>query len=236
MEILGTFIGKQVELAISGINPPLKGVLIEVGSDLLVIRNDQQFYYVPSIHLQYLKLDTSVIVSSGTAIESPFELQSTSISYRKMLMNAKGMFVEIYITGNQTIHGYLTNIMNDYFAFHSPVFHTIFISMQHVKYLIPYHPDTTPYSLKPEYFLVQPSQVTLSRTFEQQIKKLEGMFVVMDLGENPSKIGFLQTFNYPVLELDTAYGRAVLHTEHVKTIHLPSTRKDDPHTGRTEKK
>ncbi|MEW9697854.1 DUF2642 domain-containing protein [Paenibacillus sp. SI8] len=236
MDNLSIFIGKHVELAISGINTPLKGVLIDVGSDLLVIHNEMHFYYIPSIHLQYLRLDTSSTLSAITSTESPLEMQSASISYRKMLMNAKGMFIEIYITGNQTIHGYLTHIMNDYFAFHSPVFHTIFISMQHVKYVIPYPPDTTPYSLKPEYFLVQPSHVTLSRTFEQQLKKLEGMFVVMDLGENPSKIGLLQSFNYPVLELDTAYGRAILHSEHVKTIHLPSSRKEDAHLGRTDKK
>ncbi|NEW05429.1 DUF2642 domain-containing protein [Paenibacillus sp. SYP-B3998] len=236
MENLRMFIGKQVELMISGIKLPLKGVLIEVGSDLLIIHNGLHFFYIPSNHLHYLKLDTSPAALSVTQTEPPVELQTASISYRKMLMNAKGMFVEIYITGNQTVHGYLTHIMNDYFAFHSPVFHTIFISMQHVKYLVPYHPDTTPYSLKPEYFLVQPSQVTLSRTFEQQLKKLEGMFVVLDLGENPIKIGLLQASNYPVLELHTANGRAILHTEHVKTIHLPSVRREDPHTGRVDKK
>ncbi len=233
METMTKLIDKQVELSLSGIQQPLKGVLLEVGSDLIVIFNEFHFYYIPIIHLQYLKLDTYASSSSiDPPTEYPFDLQSASISYRKMLMSAKGMFVEIYITGNQSIHGYLTHIMNDYFAFHSPVFHTIFISMKHVKYVIPYHPNTTPYSMKMEHFLVQPSQVTFSRTFDQQLKKLESQFVVLDLGENPSKIGVLHTADHPFLELHTATGKSILHSEHVKTIHLPSVRKGDNLGGR----
>ncbi|SDN72729.1 hypothetical protein SAMN04487897_104213 [Paenibacillus sp. yr247] len=232
METMTLWIDRQVELKLSGIQLPLKGVLLEVSSDLIVIYNEFHFYYIPTIHLQYLKLDPYASSSIDPPTEYPFDLQSTPISYRKMLMSAKGMFVEIYITGNQSVHGYLTHIMNDYFAFHSPVFHTIFISMKHVKYVVPYHPNTTPYSMKIENFLLQPSQVTFSRTFEQQIKKLESMFVVFDLGENSSKIGVLHSADHPFLELHTATGKTILHSEHVKTIHLPAVRKGDNFAGR----
>ncbi|UKS29172.1 DUF2642 domain-containing protein [Paenibacillus sp. HWE-109] len=232
MDAMNSMLDKQVEITFSGIQQPLKGVLLEVSSDLIVIYNELNFYYIPTIHLQYMTLNQHPTTFLDPPTEYPFELESSSISYRKMLMSAKGMFVEIYITGNQSVHGYLTHIMNDYFAFHSPIFQTIFISMKHVKYVVPYHPNTTPYSMKLENFLVQPSQVTFSRTFEQQLKKLETMFVVLDLGENPHKIGVLNTCNHPFLEVHTATGKSVIHSDHVKTIHLPASRKGDNFTGR----
>ncbi|OPH57580.1 hypothetical protein BC351_03390 [Paenibacillus ferrarius] len=232
METLNTMIDKQVELTFSGGQKPIRGVLLEVSSDLIVIYDELNFYYIPTIHLQYVRLNPNPSKFIDPPTEYPFDLESSAISYRKMLMSAKGVFVEVYITGNQSVHGYLTHIMNDYFAFHSPIFHTIFISMRHVKYVVPYHPNTTPYAMKLEHFLVQPAQVTFSRTFEQQLKKLENMFVVFDLGENPNKIGVLSPSEHPFLEVHTATGKSIIHSEHVKTIHLPAARKGDNFTGR----
>jgi hypothetical protein len=62
----------------------------------------------------------------------------------------------------------------------------------------------------------------LANTFEQQLKKLEGEFIVLDLGENPKKIGLLKKFEDQTLELVIADGSSVyMHLEHLKTIHLP---------------
>ncbi|WP_248929158.1 DUF2642 domain-containing protein [Paenibacillus hamazuiensis] len=221
MEIMQSFIGKLVELEISGRGHPVKGTLVDIGNDILVVRNATQFLYIPLVHLQYISLNPNPDEVDEEVAESPFE-NGSDISYRKILMNARGMFIELFITGNQTIHGYLTSIMNDYFVFNSPVFRTVFISMNHLKYLIPYHPNVTPYALKQEKFPLNPNPIPLARTFDQQLKKLEGEFVVIDLGENPNKIGQLKSVQNNMLELVTSNGESVfMHFDHVKTVHVP---------------
>lgn len=212
----------QVELDISGKMTPIRGKLIEFGQDILVIYNGTQFLYVPLIHLKQLRASTQLDEAVMEIPEFPFEPYTDTISYRKILMNAKGMFSEIYITGNQSIHGYVTTVMNDFFVFYSPVYHTVIISMQHLKYLIPYNPNVTPYTLTPEQFPLKPSPLTLSRTFDQQLRKLIGEFVVLDLGENPNKTGVLKNVDQSMIEIATASGNAVfLHFDHVKTVHVP---------------
>ena len=210
-----------VELDISGKAVPIRGKLIDLGQDILVLHNGTQFLYVPLIHLQQLRLSVRENQEMDVP-EIPFEPQNDPISYRKVLMNAKGMFSELYIAGNQSIHGYLTSVMNDFFVFYSPVYHSVIVSLSHLKYLIPYNPNVTPYTLTPEQFPLKPSPITLARTFDQQLGKLIGEFVILDLGENPNKIGVLKSIDQNMIELSTAGGNAVyLHFDHVKTVHLP---------------
>ncbi|KQO14665.1 hypothetical protein [Paenibacillus sp. Leaf72] len=212
---------QQVELDISGKVAAIRGKLIEFGQDILVLHTGLQFIYVPLIHLQQLRLSNHKY-DPFEVPELPFEAYNETVSYRKILMNAKGMFSELYITGNQSIHGYVTTVMNDYFVFYSPIYHTVMVSLHHLKYLIPYNPDVTPYKLTPEQFPLRPSPVTLSRTFDQQLRKLMGEFVVLDLGENSNKTGVLKAIDQSMLELSTASGASVfLHFDHVKTVHLP---------------
>lgn len=213
---------RYVELDISGKTVPIRGKLIDLGQDILVLHNGTQFLYVPLIHLQQLRLAKNDTQQEIDVPELPFEPQNDPISYRKVLMNAKGMFSELYITGNQSIHGYLTSVMNDFFVFYSPVYHSVIVSLQHLKYLIPYNPNVTPYTLTPEQFPLKPSPITLARTFDQQLRKLIGEFVILDLGENPNKIGVLKGIDQNMIELSTAGGNPVyLHFDHVKTVHLP---------------
>jgi hypothetical protein len=221
MNSLHSLIGQQVELLISGKKLPINGKLIDQGGDLLVVRTVEKFLYIPLLHLQQLTLSKDLEEEPMTESEPPFETQS-DISYRKTLMNAKGIFSEIYITGNQSLHGYVTSIMNDFFVFYSPVFHSVYIPLQHLKYMVPYSPNVTPYSLTQEKFPLTPAAITLARTFDQQVKKLEGQFVVFDLGEHPNKIGQLKSLQNHLIELVAAEGDTVfLHLEHVKTVHLP---------------
>lgn len=213
-----------IDLDISGKTSTLRGKLVDMGQDILVIHNGQQFVYVPIIHLQQMRPANMQDTNGMTydVPETPFEQANDPISYRKTLMNAKGMFSELYITGNQSIHGYLTSVMNDFFVFYSPVYHSVIVSLTHLKYLIPYSPNVTPYTLTPEQFPLKPSPLTLARTFDQQLRKLVGEFVILDLGENPNKIGVLKNVDQNMVELATAGGNSVyLHLDHVKTIHLP---------------
>lgn len=215
------FLDSQVELVISG-RSGIRGKLIDFGPDILVLYSGTQFFYVPLIHLQQMRIVNDEDQSYSSTPELPFEPYNDSISFRKILLNSKGMFSEIYITGNQSIHGYVTAVMNDFFVFYSPVYHSVMISMRHLKYLVPYNANVTPYSLSSEQFPLKPTSLTLARTFDQQLRKHIGQFVVLDLGENPRKTGVLKNVDLNLLEIADASGSSVfIHFDHVKTIHLP---------------
>lgn len=77
--------------------------------------------------------------------------------------------------------------MNDYFVFYSPVYKTMFISMNHVKWLIPYPQDAAPYSLSNQHLPVNPVSMPLARTFESQCERLENHIIVIDGGDNDEK-------------------------------------------------
>jgi hypothetical protein len=102
------------------------------------------------------------------------------------------------------------------------MYRSLFVSMRHLKTLIPYDDQTTPYALEQEKFPINPTPASLARTFEQQLKKFEGEFVVLDLGEHPGKIGLLKSVTGNMAELATADGSSTfIHLDHVKTIHKP---------------
>ena len=144
-------IGKTIEVEISR-DIFLKGTLLDSGLDIIVMYDgkNQNFLYIPFVHVQ--KLKETILDEEDSSYHPPSErpIETDLISFRKALMIAKGLFVQVYVTGNKSIHGYLTSIMNDYFVFHSPVYKTMFIAMKHVKWLIPYPPNATPYSLNNE--------------------------------------------------------------------------------------
>ncbi|MEB3100074.1 DUF2642 domain-containing protein [Ferviditalea candida] len=221
MQDFHSLIGTQIEFEVSGRPNPVKGILVDFGSDILVIYNGQ-FLYLPIIHMQSMKISLNSNSEITETPEAPFENQIEKISYRKILMNAKGIFVELYVTGDQSIHGYITSIMNDYFIFHTPVYRTLIVHLHHLKYLIPYNVNVTPYSLTQESFPFKPADMTLARTFEQQLKKVEGKFIVLDLGRDDNRIGLLKKMENNMIELITANGRSVyIHLDHIKTVHQP---------------
>ncbi|WP_152396867.1 DUF2642 domain-containing protein [Paenibacillus guangzhouensis] len=223
MSELQKFVGKKVQLLISELSTPLRGVLVDYGSDVLVIQRNNQHLYIPLIHLQNMLMPLSTTDDNAVQAEAPLlDHHKERISYRKILMLAKGAFSEVYITGSQSLHGYVTNIMNDFFVFFSPAFHTILIPLQHLKYLIPYNSNETPYRLTVDKFPLQPTNMAMARTFEQQLKKFEGSFVVFDLGENHNKIGQLLSVDEGFIELIQANGESnLLLVDHVKCVHLP---------------
>jgi len=215
------YLNQPVSLSVSGIRLPIKGTLIDLGNDILVLHNGMQFLYVPLVHMQQLTRCSAAEYDSAPPPEPPLE-GTAELSYRKVLMNAKGMFSELYIAGNQSVHGYVTSIMNDFFVFYSPMYHSLYVSMRHLKALIPYDDQTTPYALEQEKFPVNPTTASLSRTFDQQLKKFEGEFVVLDLGEHPGKIGLLKSVANNLVELVAADGASTyIHLDHVKTVHKP---------------
>lgn len=213
---------KYIEVEISG-GSFHRGILIDSGLDIVVIYDGRNntFLYIPFVHIQQLK---EILKQEDTLYDPPSEkpITSDSISYRKILMNAKGLFVEVYVTGNKSIHGYLTSIMNDYFVFHSPAYKTMYISMNHVKWLIPYPTNKTPYSLENQNSPLKPVSATLARSFEEQLKKLENQLIILDGGYHEEKIGLLQKVQNNKMLLVSAKGEKVYrNVEHIKSIQLP---------------
>jgi hypothetical protein len=216
-------IGKTIEVEISR-DIFLKGTLLDSGLDIIVMYDDknQHFLYIPFVHVQ--KLKETILGEEDSSYQPPSErpIETDLISFRKALMIAKGLFVQVYVTGNKSIHGYLTSIMNDYFVFHSPVYKTMFIAMKHVKWLIPYPPNATPYSLNNENLPFQPVTTPLARSFDEQLKKFENQLVIIDGGENTEQIGLLQKVRNNKVILITAERETVYRNiEHIKTIQLP---------------
>lgn len=221
MGFIESYLGQKIEIELSG-NIQHTGYLIDSGTDIIVLQTKESYLYIPFIHIQNIKKAIKETTEYEIRFQSPIDHQNEKISYRKVLNNAKGLFIEILITSHQSIHGYLTSIMNDYFVFNTPLYHTVYVSIEHVKSLKPYPTQDTPYQLSNRNFPNSPPSPTLSRTFEQQIKKLEGKLIIFDLGCCPNKIGQLSKLENGFLELITATGEKVYwNIQHIKTAHFP---------------
>ncbi|WP_188455416.1 DUF2642 domain-containing protein [Virgibacillus oceani] len=220
MRLINQFLGNDVTILISG-GVVYNGMLIDIGSELLVIFNGEDYIYIPFQHIQNISLNLDPDEEIEKPENTPFE-GSEEISLRKILNSAKGTFVEIHVVKNRAIHGYITSILNDYFVFYSPVFKTMFISLNHLKALIPYNPNQIPYALNEQRLPVKPTQITLARSFEEQLKKWVGKIVVFDLGESASKIGKFEQIEDKMIELVTARDKSkILNLRHIKTVHFP---------------
>ncbi|GMB09616.1 hypothetical protein EDD69_10657 [Thermolongibacillus altinsuensis] len=224
MDKLKFLLGKPVKLEISG-KSIIQGILVDYGIDIVVVYNGKEYLYIPYLHIHYIKFDVDPITElSNTVPEVPLSNEDSAISYRKTLMNAKGHFTEIYVIGNKSIHGYVVNVLNDYFVFYSPVYKTMFVSLNHLKWLTPYQTNITPYTLGNELLPVKPTNLSLQRTLEEQLKKTEGRLVIFDLGDHPMKIGLLKQVQNNIVELVTANGESIYwKITHLKTVHLPQS-------------
>ncbi|RAP26141.1 hypothetical protein C2W64_02157 [Brevibacillus laterosporus] len=223
MQPISSFTNQFVQVELSGKNI-LIGKVMDQGIDILVLYDGTRYTYVPWIHVQSIKqVPTDMIPPLFTVQDSPIYLNKEALSYRNILNNAKGLFVEINVTGTHSFHGYVTTILNNYLVFYSPVFKSIFISLHHLKWLTPYSRSVTPFSLSNQHLPVKPSQIPLSRSFEEQMKRLEGQLIILDTGDDPRKIGVLSNLEHNLLELINATGdRTSWNIQHIKTIHLPS--------------
>jgi hypothetical protein len=216
-------IGTYIKMEISG-NKPINGILIDIGSDLWVVYNGYDYLYIPTVHIQNWKfpkkeeMDEIITLSDD---QSPIFNPKEEISLRKTLTAAKGIFTEIYVTSKQALHGYIISIMNNYFVFYSPIYKTMFISLNHLKWLIPYTNNQRPYGLSNENLPLNPTNITFARSFEVQIDKLIGTLIVFNIGENENVMGKIMGIKNNFVELSTAKGDPVyLNLQHIKTVHM----------------
>ncbi|CAG7630476.1 DUF2642 domain-containing protein [Paenibacillus allorhizosphaerae] len=225
MSYFSRYIGSLIDLEL-GEEMKHTGILVDAGSDIVVVYSGHSYVYIPLTHVRHIEPKISDSSSLSNSFKPPSDenpiLNEKELSYRKMLLHSKGMFVEIFVTGNQSIHGYVTTILTNYFVFYSPVYKTMYIPLLHLKWLIPYPPDQTPYTLERKMLPVAPSGITLARTFEEQLKKLTGKIVVFDTGLQADKTGLLLNSEDHIAELVTAHGRKLhMNVQQIKTVHFP---------------
>lgn len=221
MSYLSTLLKKQVIVKLSGDNL-IEGILTDIGQDILVIFDGSRFFYIPWIHIHRIRISPSTNEQILEPSHSSLAEEMETISYRKILTNAKGVFSEIYVTGNMSFHGYITSVLSDYFVFYSPIYKLMYISLHHLKWLTPYNQCVSPYTLSNESLPVNPSNIPLLRSLENQLKKAEGKLVVFDGGCDPLKVGLLKKVENNVIELAIASGESVyINISHIKSIHLP---------------
>ncbi|MBA4532872.1 DUF2642 domain-containing protein [Brevibacillus halotolerans] len=222
MEPISPFLNQFVEVTLPE-NNKVVGQVMDQGIDILVLYEGTRYIYVPWIHVKSIKQISSDLVNPFELQESPILLNKEALSYRNILNKAKGLFLEINVTGSHSLHGYVTTILNNYLVFYSPVFKTMFISLHHVKWLIPYSRSFTPFSLSNHHLQIKASQIPLSRSFEEQMKRLEGELIILDTGDDPHKIGIVSRLDNNLLELISMTGdRTTWNVQHIKTIHLSS--------------
>ncbi|GIO28087.1 DUF2642 domain-containing protein [Ornithinibacillus bavariensis] len=203
----------------------VNGKIIDIGTDTLVLFNGNDYVYIPIVHIQNIRAveDSSNEISyplNSTDLTSILSLEETDWSLRKVLTEAKGIFVEIYVTANQPLHGYITSIMNNYFVFHSPIYKTMYITLNHLKWLIPYSQDQRPYGLDMHNFPVQPTNPKLARTFEVQIEKFLDDVVVLNIGEKNYHIGRIIEISGPIVKIQSARSKPLfINMHHIKTLH-----------------
>ncbi|OXS56493.1 DUF2642 domain-containing protein [Bacillus sp. DSM 27956] len=220
--VYSAFTGEAVMIELTG-KKTINGYLIEVGSEVMIVYNGDDYIYISTSHIKNMAVVSKESIGIDEPSVSPQLEQEDQLSLRKILTTAKGVFLEIYTTGNQSIHGYITGIMNNYFAFYSPVYKTMYISLQHLKWLIPYSTNLSPYRLSKENLPVNPSNsITLARSFEVQLEKLSGHLVVLNLGVQEEMIGKIERVSDNIMELITAKGESTyLNMQHIQTVHLP---------------
>lgn len=220
-KLLAKYIGEKITLDISG-GKILQGILIEIGSDILVFFNGKDYLYIPLMHIQNISMaDESETDNISSPVEAPQIDYEQEISLRKILTSAKGMFVEIYVTSNQPLHGYITSIMNNYFVFYSPVYKTMLISLNHLKWLIPYTYNRSPYSLANKDLPLKPVPFPLARSFDIQMEKHIGELVIFNIGNTPHVIGKLNAVQNNLIELITSREEFIyLNLSHIKTVHF----------------
>lgn len=195
---------------------------MDIGSDLIVISQGLDYLYIPHLHVKSIRILNAEEIEKDFAKPEgvPGIALEENLSFRKVLTNAKGMFVELYVSGDEILHGYITSIMNNYFLFYSPIYKTMYITLNHIKWLIPYQISQRPYGLDIKDFPVQPTNFPLARTFEVQIEKLKNELVVFNLGEENNPIGKINGVINNMVELETARKQAIyLNLHHIKTIY-----------------
>lgn len=221
-KIIQSLVQEVIRVEVSG-KKIMNGTLIDVGSDMIVLFNEGDFVYISLDHVRNFGVDRD----NENVVQAPTELPSIvaeeskeDLSFEEVLTQAKGRLVEIYVTGNQSLHGTIIGIMKNYLVFQSPVYKTMYISLAHIKWLIPYPQSHKLYGLENDSVTTPPNNETFARTLEVQVEKFKNKIVVLNVGDPKSYIGKINNVEEQIVEFQSARTSSVyLNLQHIKTIH-----------------
>lgn len=225
------YIGEPVCVDLFG-KKELIGILVDFGSDILVLFSQNDFYYIPLFHIRAIRSlsaeEAGSLSQSNSSITLSFDEQ---LSVKEILQAAaKGIFIKLNVTPSHSIHGYITHVLDNYLVLFSPVYRTIFIPIHHIKFLVPYPEGFLPYGIDFTKSAVSAIPTPLA-AFEDQLAKLKDSFVTVNVEEKDSINGLLLGKEAGFIELQTVNGRQVhLNIQHIKTV-LPSEYKKEKYRG-----
>lgn len=219
------YIGEPVCLDLFG-KKELTGVLVDFGSDILVLFRQNDFYYIPLFHIREIRSlsveEAGFLSQSDSSMTLAFDEQ---LSLKKVLQAAaKGIFVKVNVTPSHSISGYITHVLDNYLVLFSPVYKTMLIPIHHIKFLIPYPEGFLPYGINFAKSAVSAIKTPPS-AFEDQLAKLTDSFITVNIEEKDSISGLLLRKEAGFIELQTVKEQQVyLNIQHIKTV-LPSVYK-----------
>ncbi|QFF98270.1 DUF2642 domain-containing protein [Psychrobacillus glaciei] len=220
-KIIQSLMKEIVQIEVSGKNQ-INGTVIDLGSDIMVLFNGEDFMYIPIKHVHGFRVGRN----NEYDIQYPTEFPSIiadennqELSIIEVLNQAKGNYVELFVTNDKPLHGYIKQIMSNYFEFFSPIYKTMYISMSHLKWLIPYRQNESPYELGDKK-LLQTSNDSLASSFETHVENLKDKIVVLNIGSNNSKIGKIKDVQQQIVEIQPARTQSIyINLDHIQTLH-----------------
>lgn len=221
-KIIQSLVKEVVRIEVSG-KKLLNGTVVDLGTDVVVIFNGTVFVYIPLHHIQSFEVDKNNEYDIKVPTEFPSiiaEDKNDNLSLRQIITQAKGNYVELYVTGGQPLHGYITTIMDNYFVFDSPVYKRIYISLSHLKWLIPYSKNERPYGLDNNVIPLQLNHKLLAGTFKEQVEKFKNEIVIFNIEGHKSHIGKINNVEEQIVEIQSARNRPVyINIDHIKSVH-----------------
>lgn len=213
-----------VKLGITGKNI-LGGIIIDSSSELVVLFNGKEYFYIPYRHIHEIKIDylneDGLKISSIDTQHKLFSGTNEEMTFEKVLTKSIGTYLEIHVLNNQPFHGYISNILKDYIVFQSPIYNKMYVPIKHIKMIVPYHNQQKPYQLPDETFAIRVHDETFQDIFEEEIRGLKNKLIVLNAGEKNNFTGVITEIKGTMIEFQTAKDLLYYNLQHIKTIHFP---------------
>jgi len=203
----------------------LKGIIIDNSSELVVLFNGKEFFYIPVNHIHEIKIDyineDGLKIPSSIKQDKIFNDKNEKMTFAKVLTKSLGTFLEIQVLNNQPLHGYISSILDDYIVFQSPIYKKMYIPIKHIKTIVPYSLNQKPYQLSDEELLINACNESFPKTFEAQIENLRNKLAVLNINEKNNFTGVITEVKGSIIEFRTAKDSIYYNLQHIKTIHTP---------------
>ena len=203
----------------------LKGKIIDNSSEMVVLFDGEEFLYIPVCHIHEITIDNSnedgLEIPSTLTQDKIFNGTKEEMTLVKVLKKTLGVYLEIHVLNNQPLHGYISNVLQDYIVFQSPIYKRMFIPIQHLKILVPYSQNQKPYRLSDDEFSIHAHNDIFPSTFEVQMGTLKNKLTVLNIGEKNNFTGIISEVKGTMVVFQAARKNMIHYNmQHIKTIHL----------------